>query len=212
MATVGALKTQHQDDNLLLGDEYLVTKLRWLLHEVLLLCGLLAAGWGLISAPEAAPTATPGVTLAAPATAIEAPADNVDRGDVNLDHLNFLVEDVDIAGQPMAITHIYSEFPDYAWVDASGEGIAAVDDAARAALVYLADYESTGDAASLDKARRLLNFTLYMQAEDGEFYNFILDRTGTINQTGNTSFKSSGWWAARAAYALGLGSRVMHSM
>src|ERR671916_189409 len=75
------------------------------------------------------------------------------RGDVNLAHLNFLVEDVEIAGQPMAITHIYSESPRYEWVDASGEGIAAVDDAARAAIVYLTDYESTGDAASLDKAR-----------------------------------------------------------
>src|SRR5688572_129790 len=106
--------------------KYLVTKLRWLLHEALLLCGLLAAGCSLISAPEAAATATPGVTLAAPAPAIEAPADNVDRGDVNLTHLNFLVEDVDIAGQPMAITHIYSEYPSYEWVDASGEGIAAV--------------------------------------------------------------------------------------
>ena len=98
----------------------------------------------------------------------------------------------------MAITHIYSEYPRYEWVDASGEGIAAVDDAARAALVYLTDYESTGDTASLDKARRLLNFVLYMQAEDGQFYNFILDRVGTINQTGNTSFKSSGWWATRS--------------
>jgi hypothetical protein len=109
----------------------------------------------------------------------------------------------------MAITHIYSEYPRYEWVDASGEGIACVDDAARAALVYLTDYESTGDATSLDKARRLLNFVLYMQAEDGQFYNFILDRAGTINQTGNTSFKSSGWWAARAARALGAGYRVM---
>jgi hypothetical protein len=112
----------------------------------------------------------------------------------------------------MAITHIYSESPRYEWVDASGEGIAAVDDAARAALVYLTDYESTSDPASLDKARRLLNFVLYMQADDGQFYNFIVDRSGTINQTGNTSFKSSGWWAARAARALGAGYRVMRTV
>ena len=153
------------------------------------------------------------MVLAATATAVEAPAGTVvERGDVNLAHLNFLLEDVEIAGQLMAITHIYSEYPGYKWVDASGEGIAAVDDAARAALVYLTDYELTGDPASLDKARRLLNFVLYMQAEDGEFYNFIHDREGTINQTGNTSFKSSGWWAARAAYALGTGSRVIRSI
>jgi hypothetical protein len=180
---------------------------------LLLLSGLLAAGCGLISTPEVTPTDPPAVVLAATATAVEAPeATVVERGDVNLAHLNFLVEDVEMAGQSMAITHIYSEYPGYKWVDASGEGIAAVDDAARAALVYLTDYESTGDLASLDKARRLLNFVLYMQAEDGEFYNFILDREGTINQTGNTSFKSSGWWAARAAYSLGTGYRVIRTI
>jgi hypothetical protein len=189
-----------------------VMKLRWLRHGALLLCGLLASSCGLISAPKPTPTSSPGVALAATATAIEAPAGSVDRGDVNLSHLNFLVEDVDIAGQPMAITHIYSEYPRYEWVDASGEGIAAVDDAARAALVYLDDYEHTRDSASLDKARRLLNFVFYMQAADGQFYNFILDRAGTINQTGNTSFKSSGWWASRAARALGSGYRVMRSV
>jgi Carbohydrate family 9 binding domain-like len=187
-------------------------RLRWLRHKALLLflCGLLASGCGLISAPEVTSTlaGAPAVT----ATVVPSPANSIDRGDVNLAHLNFLIEDVDIAGQPMAITHIYSEYPRYEWVDASGEGIACVDDAARAALVYLTDYESTRDPASLDKARRLLNFVLYMQAEDGQFYNFILDRTGTINQTGNTSFKSSGWWAARGARALAAGYRVMRSI
>ena len=185
--------------------------LRWLRHGILL-CGLLASACGLISAPEVTSTGPPRVALTNTAPAVDAPAIKVDRGDINLAHLNFLVEDVEIAGQPMAITHIYSEYPNYEWVDASGEGMAAVDDAARAALVYLTDYESTGDPASLDKARRLLNFVLYMQAEDGQFYNFILDRAGTINQTGNTSFKSSGWWAARAARALGAGYRVMRSL
>ena len=187
-------------------------KLRWQRKAFLLfLCGLFAAACGGSSAPEVTPPQE--VTLAATATTFEAPAFRVEeRGDVNLAHLNFLVEDVEIVGQPMAITHIYSEYPHYEWVDASGEGIAAVDDAARAALVYLTDYESTGDPVSLDKARRLLNFVLYMQAEDGEFYNFILDREGTINQTGNTSFKSSGWWAARGAYALGAGYRIMRSI
>lgn len=131
------------------------------------------------------------------------------RGDVNLAHLNFLVEDVKIAGQPMAIIHIYSEAPKYEWVDASGEGIACVDDAARAAVVYLEDYELTRDKQSLDKAYRLLNFTLYMQAEDGEFYNFIYDREGTINKNGITSYKTSGWWAVRAGWALAAGIRVL---
>ena len=42
--------------------------------------------------------------------------------------------------------HSYlQQVPQYEWVDASGEGIAALDDAARAAVVYLTDYERTGD-------------------------------------------------------------------
>ena len=188
-------------------------KLRGLREKALqlFLCGLLASACSLISAPKLTATnptrIVPGVT----ATAIEVAPPKIDRGDVNLAHLNFLVEDVEIAGRPMAITHIYSESPRYEWVDASGEGIACVDDAARAALVYLHDYESTRDPASLDKARRLLNFLLYMQAEDGQFYNFILDRAGRINTDGNTSFKSSGWWAARAARALAAGYGVFRS-
>ena len=108
--------------------------LRWLRYKafLLLLSGLLAVGCGLISTPEVTPTDPPAVVLAATATAAVAPEGTlVERGDVNLAHLNFLVEDVEIAGQPMAITHIYSEYPGYKWVDASGEGIAAVDDAAR---------------------------------------------------------------------------------
>ena len=167
-----------------------------------------------VPAPTTASSSTPN------AEAVSTPRDQggastsvapAGRGDVNLSHLNFLVEDVTIAGQPMAITHIYSEAPKYEWVDASGEGIAALDDAARAAVVYLNDYERTGDSASLDKARRLLNFAMYLQADDGEFYNFITDRSGTINKTGNTSYRSSGWWAARGAWALALGYRVFKS-
>src|SRR5215216_2070799 len=181
-------------------------KLNGLLCRLLLICALFISGCGVT------PTSVPSLIPTTPSKITETPLARSSRGDVNLSHLNFLVEDSEIAGQPMAVTHIYSEYPRYEWVDASGEGIAAVDDAARAALVYLTDYESTGDSASLDKARRLLNFVLYMQADDGQFYNFILDRAGTINQTGNTSFKSSGWWAARAARALGAGYRVMGSV
>ncbi len=170
------------------------------------------AGTPVASAPgSATPGNTSNTPSPAPTTAGQpaAPAAPVARGDVNLAHLNFLVEDVTIAGQPMAITHIYSESPKYEWVDASGEGIAAIDDAARAAVVYLTDYATTHDPAVLDKAHRLLNFVMYMQDPDGEFYNFITDRAGTINKTGNTSYKTSGWWAARGAWALATGVRVL---
>ena len=199
----------------------------WSVGTILLLlvgagCDWLAPAPTSTPVPSAAPApATPSMASASPSSSsvpeslsatrprgVQTPGSAM-RGDVNLSHLNFLVEPVDIAGQPMAITHIYSEYPRYEWVDASGEGIAAVDDAARAAIVYLTDYERTAYQESLDRARRLLNFAMYMQAEDGQFYNFITDRAGTINKTGNTSYKSSGWWAARAAWALGAGFRVL---
>ncbi|MBE2271257.1 MAG: hypothetical protein IAE80_23690 [Anaerolinea sp.] len=131
---------------------------------------------------------------------------------VNLDHLLYLTEPVAIDGRDMAIVHIYSEFPDYAWVDDADEGISAVDDVARAAVVYLWEYERTGDAALLDPARRCLEFVRYMQADDGEFYNFVFTREGEINELGSTSYKSLGWWAMRALWALGEGVRVFDAV
>lgn len=131
---------------------------------------------------------------------------------VNLAHLEHLTEPVTIQGEDMAIVHIYAEYPDYEWVDDADEGISAVDDVARAAIVYLWEYRRTGDERLLELARRALNFVLYMQAENGEFFNFVWDREGTINEFGSTSFQSLGWWAMRALWALGEGVRVFDSV
>ncbi|MCM3733871.1 hypothetical protein M3196_19680 [Fictibacillus nanhaiensis] len=126
---------------------------------------------------------------------------------VNLDHLDFLNEEVTIDGKEMLITHIYSEYPDYEWVDDADEGIACVDDVARAAVVYLNHYEQTKNKDSLDKAKKALNFVMYMQVEDGEFYNFIFEDY-SINTDGPTSKKSFDWWAARAMWSIGHGYKV----
>ncbi len=131
---------------------------------------------------------------------------------VTLDHLIRLTEPVTIDGREMAIVHIYSEFPDYGWVDDADEGISAVDDVARAAVVYLWEYERTGNTDLLEWARRCLEFVRYMQADDGEFYNFVFTREGQINERGNTSYKSLGWWAMRALWALGEGVRVFNEV
>lgn len=109
----------------------------------------------------------------------------------------------------MAIVHIYSEYPEYRWVDAAGEGIAALDDVARAALVYLDLYQRYADPAALERARLLLNFVMHLQAEDGEYYNFVMDRSGAINRQGRTSYKDWGWWAARGQWALARGFRIL---
>ncbi len=131
---------------------------------------------------------------------------------VNLSHLQFLTQPITVQGREMALVHIYSETPDYKWVDAAGEGISAVDDVARAAIVYLWQYERTHDQATLDLARRCLEFVRYMQAADGQFYNFVFNAQGKINETGNTSYKSLDWWAMRGLWALGEGVRVFDSV
>jgi hypothetical protein len=126
---------------------------------------------------------------------------------VNFNHLANLTETIILNSEQCDIVHIYSEYPDYQWVDAAEEGIACVDDVARAAVVYLRYYEITGIDSILVKAKRLLNFVLYMQAEDGEFYNFI-DSNYQINKTYRTSKKSFDFWAARGYWAIGLGYRI----
>ncbi len=123
---------------------------------------------------------------------------------VNLAHLDRLCEDVTIQGVPCTIVHIYSDAPDYGWTDASGEGIACLDDGARAAVVYIQAGNLDKDSRHDPRIRRLLNFVLAMQAEDGTFYNFV-DKDLAINRTGATSQKSFGFWAARGYWALGEG-------
>ncbi|OYD14351.1 hypothetical protein CH333_08195, partial [candidate division WOR-3 bacterium JGI_Cruoil_03_44_89] len=126
---------------------------------------------------------------------------------INLKHLDFLNEFIEIDGIPMMIIHIYSEYPDYGWVDASEEGISCVDDVSRAAVLYLRHYEMSGDSVSLEKARRGLNFVMYMEQEDGEFYNFIRSDY-SINTEGRTSKKSFNFWAVRGLRALCYGYKV----
>ena len=133
---------------------------------------------------------------------------------VNFQHLEHLTEKIAFAGDTVSIVHIYSNYPDYHWVEAedSGpEGIACVDDVARAAVVYLRHYELTGHQTSLSKAKSLLKFVLKMQAEDGEFYNFIF-ADHSINRDGKTSYKSFTWWAMRGVWSLSLGYRVFRQV
>jgi len=115
-----------------------------------------------------------------------------------------------MGGDNVDIVHVYANFPDYRWfeaADAGTEGVACVDDAARAAVVYLRHYELTREQASLGPAKRLLQFVLKMQADDGEFCNFVY-KDHSINTTGRTSKKSFGWWASRGVWSLAAGYRV----
>ena len=134
----------------------------------------------------------------------------IDLININLSHLDHLSETIMLESQKVLIVHIYSEYPDYKFVAAEGEGIAAVDDVARAILVYLKYYEQFGGEENLLKAKKGLRFILHMQAEDGMFYNFI-DENYEINRNGKTSIKSFNWWAIRAIRAMAYGYKVFNA-
>jgi hypothetical protein len=120
---------------------------------------------------------------------------------VNTAHLDHLYQDIVVNNDTLGIIHIYAEAPDYKWVDDSDEGNACVDDVARAMVFYIDYYKHTGNQASLLKAKRLLKFVLYMQAENGWFYNFIW-KDNTINKEFRTSVAEPNWWSWRALRAL----------
>jgi len=131
---------------------------------------------------------------------------------INLDHLRHLGLNAVVRGHPVRVVSLYAEAPDYRPVGSPArdgfEGIASVDDAARAAVIYLRDYEITGDARSHDEALGLLAFITAMEQGDGEFINFI-DSTGRLNRNAPSSRKSMSYWAARSIWALGEAVRVL---
>ena len=81
------------------------------------------------------------------------------------------------------------------------EGIACIDDAARAAVFYMNYYKQTQDKKCLSQIRCLVNFNLYMQANNGFFYNFIW-KDYSIDRTYKTSVAEPNWWSWRALWAL----------
>ena len=126
----------------------------------------------------------------------------------HLDHLSEATQTPD--GRPARIVHIYADAPSYAWTDDSDEGTACVDDVARAAVVFLRDFERNGTAASRTKAEALLRFVAHLQTPQGTFYNFVWDRTLRINtEHANSKADRLEWWGARAVWALGEGARVL---
>lgn len=131
---------------------------------------------------------------------------------VRLDHLEHLGLDAVVRGQPVRVVSLYAEEPDYRPTGSPArdgfEGIASLDDAARAAVVYLREYEANGDTSARNEAVRLLGFVTAMEQGDGEFVNFI-DSAGRINRDAPSSRKSMSYWAARSIWALGEAVRVL---
>lgn len=131
---------------------------------------------------------------------------------LSLRHLRHLGLDVVVDQKPVRLVALYAEAPDYRPVGSPArdgyEGIAALDDAARAAIVYLRSYEVSGDSSERAEALGLLAFVAAMEQGDGEFVNFV-DTRGRLNRHAPSSRKSMSYWAARGIWALGEGVRVL---
>src|SRR5947199_1152776 len=134
-----------------------------------------------------------------------------------LQHVHRLTRSFVHDGQRLSYIHVYARplgpgpEPELEFITAreSGfEGIACVDDVARAAILTLVVHEEPGSAVALRLARDWLRFVIYMQEPDGRFTNFIADDAGTKNRHGQTSYAGGRWWTARALWALATAWRV----
>ena len=121
---------------------------------------------------------------------------------VNLAHLDRLYQVVKLPnGAEVGTVAIYSEAPDYRLVTDADEGFTCVDDVARAALLLLREPDLSASMSKSDKLRRMTEFVLQVQAENGYFYNFLWpDRT--INKTFKTSVAEPNFWSWRAMWFL----------
>ncbi len=157
---------------------------------LIVLCGLYVISLNLVACSKKTMASPPPVVVV------------VDTGLVNTAHLDKLYIPVLFPGNVNAAgIFIYSQYPDYHPVDASGEGFTCVDDVARAALVYLRSSKILSDTATQNKLYNLLQFIVQMQSGNGYFFNFLMSGNA-INTTGPTSVNNANWWSWRALQAL----------
>ncbi len=144
-----------------------------------------------------------------------------------LRHLRRMTDHITYDGQRAGYIYIYSRRPGqehgerlhdlappldvFTAQDSGMEGIACVDDVARAVILALRVYEMTGSQEACELARTWLRFLLYMQQPgDYRLLNFILDRQGTKNVDGQTSYPGGEPWTVRALHAFATAWCVLH--
>lgn len=132
-----------------------------------------------------------------------------------LAYLEALSFDFEREGQEVSCVLVYAEpssedglYHCVVAQDMGHEGIACVDDTARAALLALGVYERSRSRRALHLARRWLTFVEYMQYPDGSFANFIRNAAGVRNASGPTSYRGGYPWSMRALWALGRAFRL----
>jgi hypothetical protein len=89
------------------------------------------------------------------------------------------------------------------------EGVACVDDAARAVVLYCRIWRERAVPWARAEADRLLRFVVAMQDDDGAFSNFILDWQGSPNRAVGSSLPGGEWWTSRAMHAVACGYGVL---
>src|SRR3989441_12864134 len=85
--------------------------------------------------------------------------------------------------------------------DRGYEGVACVDDAARAAVLFCDVWATTRLPYAGAGARSLADFLFYMQDDEGRVVNFITSWDGERNVDGPTSVAGRGLWQARGPRA-----------
>jgi hypothetical protein len=120
---------------------------------------------------------------------------------INPAHLAHLYEEIAIGDTLLGAIWIYCEAPDYRLVPDEDEGFTCVDDVARALVFYCRHYRAAPSPELLGKIQRLTDFLLYMQADNGYFYNFLLPGN-TINTEHINSRAVPAFWSWRAWWAL----------
>jgi hypothetical protein len=118
---------------------------------------------------------------------------------------------VEAAGGRACAIAVYSDAADRTIpaADRGFEGVACVDDAARAFILLTDVWSATGLPRMREWADSLLDFLLYMQLADGRFVNFITDWSGERNHHGATSFPGGSFWHARGVRALARAAFVL---
>ena len=121
-----------------------------------------------------------------------------------LRHLARLTVPVESVGERACAIAVYADAADRTFPAAERgyEGVACVDDASRALILFSDVWSATGLPWMREWALGLLDFLLYMQREDGRFVNFISDWSGQRNEGGVTSFPGGNFWHARGVRAL----------
>ena len=119
-----------------------------------------------------------------------------------------LTRPVPAAGPRALAIAIYSD-PPGDLVTAPGEGVACVDDAARAIDLLAAVWLATGAQRIREWAGGLLDFVLWMHQGDGVWLNFISSWSGELNLRGATSVPGINFWQARAVGAAVTGALIL---